>query len=214
MPDKNRDISNACKITVKQLKAHQEKLKVCQNCKTMQGTPVVGNPVASKVLLLGQAPGVHEAEHNKPFAWQAGKTLFSWFAQVGVDEAAFRTKVYMAAVCRCYPGKAKSGGDRLPSRSEIKNCNTWLETELDLLKPALIIPIGKLAISRFLTFKKLTDVIGQSFSQTIHANPVCVIPLPHPSGVSSWPRTEPGKTLLQDALTQLANNTAWIHNFQ
>ncbi len=48
-----------------------------------------------------------------PFAWTAGRQLFKWFASLGLDEATFRSRVYMAAVCRCFPGKRPTGGDRV-----------------------------------------------------------------------------------------------------
>lgn len=200
-------------MSIQQLIDHQNDLKTCQRCAAMQGPPVLGKAVHSKVLLLGQAPGAHEITLHKPFAWQAGKTLFSWFNRIGVNQETFRCKVYMAAMCRCYPGKSASGGDRLPSAREIKNCSVYLERELALLQPELLIPVGKLAISRFLKFNKLLDVIGQQFSQKINKQAISIIPLPHPSGVSSWPRTEPGKTLLQQALTLIAAHNTWRQTF-
>ena len=88
--------------------------------------------------------------------------MFKWFYSIGVDEEKFRENVYMAAVCRCYPGKNPSGtGDRVPSDYEIKKCSKWLDFELNFLKPKLIIPVGKLAISQFITFSKLNDVVGK-----------------------------------------------------
>ena len=87
----------------------------------MTGPPVIGQAVLSTVVLLGQAPGTKEIEGGRPFAWTAGKNLFGWFERIGLDEQAFRSRVYMAAVCRCFPGKSKSGGDRVPSRQEIAN---------------------------------------------------------------------------------------------
>jgi len=93
--------------------------------------PVVsGGPVVSKVMLVGQAPGVKEPLAGRPFAWTAGKTLFKWFAQAGgIDEAEFRRTVYMAAVCRCFPGKKEGGGDRVPAPDEIANCSGWMKDE-------------------------------------------------------------------------------------
>ena len=78
--------------------------------------PVVsGGPVVSKVLLVGQAPGDKEPKLGRPFAWTAGRTLFRWFEEAcGFDELVFRRSIYMAAVCRCFPGKKPRGGDRVP----------------------------------------------------------------------------------------------------
>lgn len=170
---------------------------------------VTGQPVLSKVMLIGQAPGDREGPAGKPFAWTAGKTLFKWFASVDIDEEAFRSRVYMAAVCRCFPGKNPKGGDRVPSKSEIANCAAWLEREIALLQPELLIPVGKLAIAQFLDVRKLTDVIGKTHRLDLHARPVDLVPLPHPSGASTWHRTEPGRTLLRQALDKINSHPAW-----
>jgi uracil-DNA glycosylase len=175
----------------------------------MQHPVVVGNPIASKVLLVGQAPGFKEIQVEKPFAWTAGKTLFKWFAQIGVEEHDFRHQVYMAAVCRCFPGKNPKGGDRVPSRAEIANCAGWLRAELEILQPALILPVGKLAISQFLKVGKLNDVIGHKHKLELPGVNADVIPLPHPSGASVWHRVEPGKTLLKQALQLIKRHPAW-----
>lgn len=174
----------------------------------MIGPVITGHPAKSKVLQIGQAPGVHEGRVGKPFGWTAGKTLFKWYDQIGIDEETFRKKVYMCAVCRCFPGKNPKGGDRVPSTEEIANCRPWFETEMAMLKPRLIIPVGKLAIQQFLSFKKLTEVIGTVHTiETSYGHSDC-IPLPHPSGVSTWHQMEPGKTLLQDAMQLIADHKA------
>ena len=180
----------------------------------MQGPPVTGQPVVSPVLLVGQAPGPKEIVEHRPFAWTAGKTLFGWFATLGVEEAAFRNHVYMAAVCRCFPGKNPRGGDRVPSREEIANCAPWLEQEIDLLQPRLLLPVGKLAIARFMPVNKLNDVVGQRFRIDHAGHAMDCIPLPHPSGASTWHRTEPGKSLLQKALRLIARHPAWKAAFE
>ena len=106
----------------------------------MQSTPVSGGPVLSRVMLVGQAPGVKEPVLGRPFAWTAGKAMFKWFEQeTGVTEMEFRQTVYMAAVCRCFPGKNSQGGDRVPSREEVALCGEWLRAEIAILKPGLVI---------------------------------------------------------------------------
>lgn len=191
------------------IKNHQTELRACRRCPGMVGQPVVGQPVKSSILLVGQAPGHKEIEIHRPFAWTAGKTLFKWFAGIGLDEEQFRQRVYMAAVCRCFPGKNPKGGDRVPDRTEIANCRPWLEQEIELLQPALILPVGKLAISQFVPVNKLNEIIGQQLRLEILGRKTDLIPLPHPSGASTWHRMEPGKTLLQEALTHIAAHRAW-----
>ena len=105
---------------------HQTVLKACRLCPDMHPPSVVGRAVKSKILLVGQAPGDKEPELGRPFAWTAGKTLFKWFASIGLDEEGFREKVYMSAVCRCFPGKNPKGGDRVPNQTEIDTCKTMV----------------------------------------------------------------------------------------
>jgi uracil-DNA glycosylase len=197
------------KSTQQSLQRHQAKLRQCTLCPKMTGPVVVGNPVVSPVMLIGQAPGPKEIEVGKPFAWTAGKTLFKWFNTIGLDEESFRNHVYMAAVCRCFPGKNPKGGDRVPAPEEIENCSRWLNAEIKLLKPKLIIPVGKLAIAQLMPVDKLNSVIGTKHRITLDGITTDVVPLPHPSGASTWHRTEPGKTLLQAALRLIKNHPAW-----
>jgi uracil-DNA glycosylase len=188
-----------------------EALRSCRRCSHMQFSPVSGGPVLSRVILVGQAPGLREPQAGRPFAWTAGKTLFKWFSEVaGVDESTFRTTVYMAAVCRCFPGKTAGGGDRVPSRVEIENCSSWLDAELALLSPGLVIPVGKLAIAQFIQpVPALTDVIGRMLSAERVGKRFDIVALPHPSGASPWPRIEPGKSLTRRALELIRDHPAW-----
>lgn len=189
---------------------HQQALRQCTLCPQMIGPVITGEAVLSPVMSIGQAPGIHEAKVMRPFGWTAGKTLFKWFEGIGLDEAAFRQRVYMAAVCRCFPGKHPKGGDRVPSAEEVTNCSRWLQAEIRLLRPQLIILIGKLAINQFLVAKKLDEVVGKCHRTVIEGREVDLLPLPHPSGLSTWPRMEPGKKLLQDALQVMAAHPAWL----
>jgi uracil-DNA glycosylase len=175
----------------------------------MIGPVVMGAAVASEVLLVGQAPGDKEPKLGRPFAWTAGKNLFKWFATIGVSEADFRARVYMAAVCRCFPGKNPKGGDRVPSDEEIARCAPWLERELEILRPRLLIPVGRLAIERFLPAAPLSEQIGRSHAVTLGGRALDLVPLPHPSGASTWYHVEPGKTLTARALKLIAAHPAW-----
>ena len=175
----------------------------------MIGPVVHGRPVASKVLLVGQAPGDKEPKLGRPFAWTAGKTLFKWFqGALGWTEDETRERIYFAAVCRCFPGKRPEGGDRVPAPDEIANCAAWLEREFALLEPALLLPVGKLAIAQFLGERPLVETIGRKFRINYRGYDVDCIPLPHPSGASPWHRMEPGVTLLHKALKMIAKHPA------
>ncbi len=199
--------------TLQALKRHQAALRACRRCPDMIPPVVVGRPVLSPIISIGQAPGEREGAAGKPFAWTAGKTLFKWFERLGVDETRYRERVYMAAVCRCFPGKNPRGGDRVPDRREIDNCRPWLEREFHLLRPQLVIPIGKLAINEILHAPRLADVVGRVFETSLFGVDTTVIPLPHPSGASTWHRTEPGRTLLHEALEHIGRHPAWQATF-
>lgn len=188
-----------------QLAKHVRALLACNRCPKMHKPVVSGGAVVSKVLLVGQAPGVKEPILQRPFAWTAGKAMFKWFEEsCGLSEEEFRAKIYMSAVCRCFPGKSGTGsGDRVPDREEIAECAHWLRREMEILQPKLVIAVGKLAISQFLEFNKLTEIIGKKMRAEYRGHSFDLIPLPHPSGASTWRHTEPGKTLLQQALRQI-----------
>lgn len=175
----------------------------------MHRPAVVGRTVASRVILVGQAPGDKEPKLGRPFAWTAGKTLFKWFhAALGWSEDEVRDRIYFAAVCRCFPGKRPEGGDRVPAPEEIAECGAWLEREFALLRPALVLPVGKLAITQFLGERPLAETIGKKFEITYRGHATECIPLPHPSGASPWHRMEPGKTMLGTALALMKRHPA------
>ena len=175
----------------------------------MQSTPVSGGAVVSDVILIGQAPGPREPVLQRPFAHTAGKTLFRWFEEsCGMNEATVRSKIYFAAVCRCFPGKNSSGGDRVPAPDEIRNCSSWMGEEIQILKPRLVIPVGRLAIAQFIDCRKLQEVIGRKFRVERTGRRFDLIPLPHPSGASPWHKIPPGKQLLDRALKLIARHAA------
>jgi uracil-DNA glycosylase len=199
----------APKTTLRLLEQHDRALRACRRCPNMAAPVVSCGPVVSRVLLVGQAPGVKEPILGRPFAWTAGKQLFKWFSSIGLGETAFRERVYMAAVCRCFPGKNPKGGDRVPTPAEMQSCRPWLDREIEILSPDLVIPVGRLAIEQFLPPRPLVDQIGKAHIVTLGGRKVSVIALPHPSGASTWPRSEPGKTLTLKALALLAKHPAF-----
>ncbi len=201
--------SNAKAESAKKLRRHIASLKACRLCSGMCSTPVSGGAILSRILLVGQAPGGKEPQLGRPFAWTAGKTLFGWFENsCGLNEENFRKKIYMAAACRCFPGKKPSGGDRVPSRKEIDNCSRWLQGEFEILQPALVIPVGKSAIELFIEYRGMSELVGRSWSCQYAGHKFEAIPLPHPSGASPWPKMEPGKALLRKALGKIAKHPA------
>lgn len=154
-------------------------------------------------MLIGQAPGKVESEGGVPFSGRAGRTLFRWLERAGLDEDTAREKIYIAAVTRCYPGAHPSGrGDRVPTRDEQAKCGDWLEGELRIIQPSLLIPVGRLAIERFLPSLPLNELIGTRQVVEHSGGRSITIPLPHPSGASSWIH-EPGNRILLDKAINL-----------
>lgn len=154
-------------------------------------------------MLVGQAPGKVEAEGGVPFSGRAGKTLFRWLQRAGLDEITARELIYLSAITRCFPGPHPSGrGDRVPTREEQSQCADWLERELRIIQPAVIIPVGRLAIERFLPKLPLNVLIGTKHSVDYGYGSGVAIPLPHPSGASSWIH-QPGHAALVNRAIQL-----------
>lgn len=194
---------------VLELKQHVARLVQCRRCRRVEPPPVSGGAIVSDVMLIGQAPGVREPVLKRPFAHTAGKTLFRWFHEFcAIDEPAMRSRVYFAAVIRCFPGKAPGGGDRVPSPQEIRNCSSWMNDEIELLRPRLVIPVGRLAIAQFVALEKLDQVIGRKFRIDHHGVEFDLIPLPHPSGASAWHKVSPGRELLTKAMIMIAKHDA------
>lgn len=181
-------------------------IQSCTLCPKMCGTPVHGLDIKTNIMLIGQAPGEYEAPRGKPWAHTAGKTLFKWINEAtGWEEDEIRNKIYIGAMARCFPGKNKAKtGDRVPDRVELNNCRRYINAEIQILKPKILVAVGKLAIEEILGRKvKLDDVVGETFEMELNGHKLLVIPLPHSSGRSTWIHSENGKRGLKRAIGQL-----------
>jgi uracil-DNA glycosylase len=189
-----------------QLERHRSELTQCRRCGHPAGVqPIVSVARSPRIMLIGQAPGRTEAGGGLAFAGRAGRTLFGWLASVGIDEQTARSRIYIAAVTRCYPGASKSGrGDRVPSPSERASCSHWLSSELQMIHPRLIIPVGRLAIDALIGPRPLDEVVGAEHAVTHAGRRLLAVPLPHPSGASSWMHAPEHRRLLSDALALIA----------
>jgi len=193
---------------------HIELLTACAACPNVVGTPVVGAVANARVMLVGQAPGPHEADSRRPFAYTAGRRLFSWMAELGVDEATFRKRVQISAVIRCFPGKdAKSGGDRVPDEEEIARCGAHLDREITILKPKLVIAVGTLASQQLIGIAQLKDAVGRMHRAKRAGRTFDVIVLPHPSGRSTWLNKPENASLMRESLRLIAAHEAFRTTF-
>jgi uracil-DNA glycosylase len=187
------------------LTVHADELTACRRCGHEGVVPIVSRPASPRAMLIGQAPGQTETVDQRPFAGRAGKTLFRWLERAGIDEIRARETLYIAAITRCYPGPGPSGrGDRVPSRRERELCADWLDRELIALRPPLIIPVGRLAIERFLGPVPLDEVVGREFQVEHAGGTSAAIALPHPSGASSWIHQGNHGQLVDNALARLS----------
>ncbi|HVR37457.1 MAG TPA: uracil-DNA glycosylase family protein [Thermoanaerobaculia bacterium] len=193
--------------------AHLETLFACRKCPNVIGAPVTGAVPGARVMLVGQAPGPHEVEHRRPFAYTAGRRLFGWFSEL-VSEEEFRARVHIAAVIRCFPGKdVKSGGDRVPDATEIANCARHLDSELALLKPQLVIAVGTLASMQLVGIAQLKDAVGRVHRIRRGGRAFDVVVLPHPSGRSTWLNKKENAKLLDDSLRLIREHSAFRRTF-
>jgi uracil-DNA glycosylase len=186
------------KSAYRSLASLQRDLARCRAC-VEAGYPLESLPVRAplagqRAYMYGQAPGIVEGEERLPWRGRAGQTLRRWLE---MDEETFYATFYCASVTRCYPGRAPSGrGDRAPTPREQELCEFWRDWELELLRPRLIVTVGGLALRRILGLTQLTECIGCVYRH----NATPVVPLPHPSGASSWPNLPQNRDRLGVAL--------------
>jgi len=180
-------------------------MRSCRKCLD-QGFNVVTKAIFSgtetaRIMVIGQAPGITEVEAGRPFNAGSGSRLFKWLVDAGIDEDEFRSRHYMTSVTKCYPGKAPSGaGDRVPGRAEQQLCRPFLNREIALVNPEIILPVGRLAINLYLPAREpLSKLVGQKY----FLDERWIIPLPHPSGASRWHQIEENRERISQAVRQI-----------
>ncbi|HTZ06993.1 MAG TPA: uracil-DNA glycosylase family protein [Gaiellaceae bacterium] len=193
-------------MTYRSLPSLQRAVARCRACADagfpLESLPVRAPVAGQRAYMFGQAPGIVEGEERLPWRGRAGKQLRRWLE---LDEDAFYDTFYCASVTRCYPGRAASGrGDRAPTPEEQELCERWRDAELALLRPRLIVTVGGLALRRMLGLAELTPAIGERFER----DGATVVPLPHPSGASSWPNVPANRVRLERALALVHDELA------
>jgi uracil-DNA glycosylase len=182
--------------------------RVCRACAEegfpLESLPIVQPYEGQRAYVFGQAPGVVVGQERLPWRGRAGRTLRRW---LDLDEEAFYATFYCASVTRCYPGKAPSGrGDRTPTPREQELCSFWRDWELRLIRPGLIVPVGGLAARRLLGLKSVTECVGSRFE----LDDAVAIPLPHPSGASSWLNNPANRARVTEAVGLIRQELADI----
>ena len=184
--------------TYRSIASLQRDNRVCRACAEegypLESLPVVLPYTGQRAYLFGQAPGIQEGQERLPWRGRAGKTLRRWF---GMDEDTFYSTFYCASVTRCYPGRAPSGrGDRTPTPREQDLCAFWREWEFKLIQPQLVVTVGGLAARRLLGVKSISECVGVRYERDGYV----AVPLPHPSGASSWLNIEANRARVRDAV--------------
>lgn len=178
----------------------------CRACHAAGWLPVANPirptfPAHARIMLIGQAPGPVTDRKGYHFAGPAGTFLSQWLDRAGFPPNYFREHVYLTSLTRCFPGKSPSGnGDRAPSREEIALCRPFLEREFALIRPKLVLLVGKMATDAFLGKQPLTETVGRVFDLDGRR----YLPLPHASGVSRWLNAPENRALLSAALDELS----------
>jgi uracil-DNA glycosylase family 4 len=172
--------------------------RVCRACVEagfpLESPPVVACYAGQRAYMFGQAPGIVEGQERRPWRGRAGINLRRW---LGMDEDEFYATFYCASVTRCFPGRAPGGrGDRTPTPREQDLCSFWRTWEFELLRPRLVVAVGGLAIRWLLGLSGLSECVGLRFE----VDDVTVVPLPHPSGRSTWLNDRANHARLERAL--------------
>jgi uracil-DNA glycosylase family 4 len=139
--------------------------ETCESATNM--VPGEGSDTAD-VMLVGEAPGASEDEQGRPFVGRAGRLLDELLAEAGLA----RADVYITNVV-----KARPPGNRDPRAGEVAHCLPWLEAELALVQPRLIVPLGRHALAHFADGVKISEVHGRELT----ARGRTLFPLYHPA---------------------------------
>lgn len=220
--------------TAADLAALHKEMRACRRCldagHAITAGAIFRGTADARVMLIGQAPGITEVEAKRPFNAGSGRRLFQWLGEAGWDEDEFRARHYMTAVTKCYPGRTGSGrGDRVPSKAEQALCRPFLDREISLVRPELMILVGGLSIKLlFPASMRLDEIIGTAvyfppgalvdpvqfdieqglqltgYDRNLDSNGRWVVPLPHPSGASAWPHLPGNQALIDRAIIILS----------
>ncbi|HEY2326722.1 MAG TPA: uracil-DNA glycosylase family protein [Gaiellaceae bacterium] len=177
------------------MKRDQARCRACADAgHHLESLPVIAPGEGQRAYMFGQAPGIVEGQERRPWRGRAGQTLRRWLE---LDEKEFYATFYCASVTRCFPGKPPSGrGDRAPTPEEQRLCSVWRDHELRLLQPKLIVTVGLLAARSLLDVRSITECVGVRYPR----GGATVIPLPHPSGASSWVNVPANRVRIADAV--------------
>jgi len=173
-----------------------KKIGVCQRCSLWKGTkhavPGEGNS-AAKVMFIGEAPGFYEDQVGRPFVGAAGKLLTQSLEEVGIS----REEVFIGNVIKHRPPE-----NRDPLPTEISACRTWLDQQLEVIRPKIVVTLGRYSLARFVTAAKISVVHGK----LTKAGKQLVLPMYHPAAALRSP------ALLEEFKRDFMNNKEILKN--
>ncbi|MDX1931693.1 MAG: uracil-DNA glycosylase family protein [Capsulimonadales bacterium] len=182
----------------------QTEIRQCTRCRDAgfitEARPLTEGTGPAPFLVIGQAPSRTDHETGTFYRGPAGRKFRAWLKEAGFTDEEFGTRLYLAAITKCFPGRVTgSSKDRLPSRTERNLCRPWLEQEIGLVNPEVVLLFGGLAIRTFLSSAPLEELVGRTFEREDRL----LIPLPHSSGASTWLNSERNRALLTEAIEQI-----------
>ena len=137
-----------------------QKIAACRDCEDLakartQTVPGEG-PENAQLVFIGEAPGFHEDQQGRPFVGQAGQFLEQLLNSIGMK----RSDVYICNVIKCRPP-----GNRDPLPTEIKNCQKWLDQQLELLSPKMVVTLGRYSLAKFFPGETISKIHGKARRQ-------------------------------------------------
>lgn len=163
--------------SVERMQKLREEVRHCQRCPlaiTRKNAVPGEGPVPVKVMLIGEGPGYHENEQGKPFVGQAGKFLDELLAAGGLT----REEVFITNVVKCRPPD-----NRDPQPDELAACRFFLDEQIKLLLPKVIITLGRFSMARFFENARISRMHGQTF----HVDDQTVVTMYHPAAALHQP---------------------------
>jgi uracil-DNA glycosylase len=196
--------ANQAPESARALNVLQQRILSCRLCQQhgylANAHPIVSGRATDRIFVIGQAPGHLSVARDTPFSGPGGRILQRWLEQAGFPPGYLHDTTYLSSLTRCDPGKNRRGnGDRRPSPQEMALCRPFLDAELALIRPVVVLLVGTMAIESFFGKVKLQDIIGTYQVR----NDMFLLPLPHPSGVSRWLNEPAHQQLLHAALAIL-----------
>ncbi len=131
-----------------------KEIALCQQCeiaKSRTNTVPGEGAEDADILFIGEAPGWHEDQQGRPFVGPAGQYLDELLAAINLK----REQVYIANVIKCRPT-----GNRDPLPVEIGNCRKWLERQIELICPKMIVTLGRYSMAMFFSGKSISKIHG------------------------------------------------------